>query len=271
MKISKIITLALGTACSITFLSGCAAGFFEEEINVVFMNEGEIVDSGVITQFKNYKTPSISDAYIPTDFRFLGWTTYSMEELDYSSPSNFKSQYIGAGRMIHYMEAKPHAVNSTVTYNALIMHKDDIPKEYHYAVIAWYDKAGTSGIVEDNINWLNEHLTTYLTNEGVSEEDISTVVFRGYTGNVGPSTGQILYDGDVDIMLGWGSVDNITSTGSIPAESIEESVALSVVYNGETKNRHIHRISKNPGGEKVMEFLKSQEVTLYFNPNAASE
>ena len=72
MKLSKIITLALGTACSITFLSGCAAGFFEEEINVVFMNEGEVVDAGVITQFKNYQTPSISEAYIPNDFRFLG-------------------------------------------------------------------------------------------------------------------------------------------------------------------------------------------------------
>ena len=267
MKLSKIITLALGTACSITFLSGCAAGFFEEEINVVFMNEGEVVDSGVVTQFKNYKTPSISEAYIPTDFRFLGWTTYDVSELDYSSPSNFKTQYIGAGRMVHYMEAKPHAINSTVTYQALIMHKDDIPKEYHYAVIAWYDKAGTSGLTQTNIDWVNEHLTTYLSNEGVSEDDINTVVFRGYSGNVGPTTGQILYDGDVDIMFGWGSLSNITTTGSIPEESVRESVPFSLIYNGETKNRYLHRISDNPGGIKVMEFLQSEEVTNYFNPS----
>ena len=267
MKLRNIITLALGTACSVTFLSGCAAGIFEEEINVVFMNEGEIVDAGSVTQFKNYLTPSISDAYIPTDFRFLGWTPYSLNELDLSSVANFKKQYIGAGRMVHYMEAKPHAVNSTVTYNALIMHKDDIPKEYHYAVVAWYDKASTSGITQANMDWVNEHLTTYLTNEGVSQEDINSIVFRGYTGNVGPSTGQILYDGDVDIMFGWGSVSNITTTGSIPEESIAESVPFTVVYNGETKNRYLHRISENAGGIKVMEFLKSEEVTSYFNPS----
>ena len=267
MKISKIIPLALGTACSITFLSGCAAGFFEEEINVVFMNEGEVVDSGVITQFKNYKTPTISEAYIPTDFRFLGWTTYEAEELDYSNPTNFKSQYIGAGRMVHYMEAKPFAINSTVTYKALIMHKDDIPKEYHYAVIAWYDKAGTSGITDDNMSWVNEQLTTYLTNEGVSQEDINSVVLRGYSGNVGPTTGQILYDGDVDVMFGWGSLSNITTTGSIPEESVRESVPFTLIYNGETKNRYLHRISDNPGGIKVMEFFQTEEVTNYFNPS----
>ena len=266
MKLRKLITLALGIACSAAFLTGCGAGVFEEEIHVVFMNEGEIVDSGTITQFKNYKTPTIDDAYIPTDFRFLGWTTYDVTELDYSSPTNFKSQYIGAGRMIHYMEAKPYAVNSTVTYNALIMHKDDIPKEYHYAVVAWYDKASTSGIVQANIDWVSEHLNAYLKNEGVSEEDINTVVFRGYSGNVGPTTGQILYDGDVDIMFGWGSLDNITTTGSIPADSVRESVQFPLIYNGETKNRYVHRISDNAGGLKVMEFLQSQEVAFYFNP-----
>ena len=269
MKLRKLITLALGTACGMAFLTGCAAGFFEEEIHVVFMNEGAIVDSGTITQFKNYKTPTISDAYIPTDFRFLGWTTYEVNELDYTSPTNFKSQYIGAGRMIHYMEAKPYAVNSTVTYKALIMHKDDIPKEYHYAVVAWYDKAGTSGLTQANIDWVSEHLNTYLTKEGVSEDDIKTVVFRGYSGNVGPSTGQILYDGDVDVMLGWGSLSNITTTGSIPEESVRETVDFHLVYNGETKNRTIHRISDNEGGIKVMQFLQSEEVTSYFNPATA--
>ena len=266
MKLRKLITLLLGTACSMAFLSGCAAGFFEEEINVVFMNEGAIVDSGTITQFKNYKTPSIDEAYIPTDYKFLGWTTYALEELDFSDPVHFKSQYIGAGRMIHYMEAKPHAVNSAVTYNALMLHKDDIPKEYHYAVVAWYDKAGTSGITADNMVWVEEHLTSYLTKEGVSKTDIDSVVFRGYSGNVGPSTGQILYDGDVDIMFGWGSLSNITTTGSIPEESVKESVPFSLIYNGETKNRYVHRISDNPGGLLVMNFFQSEEVTSYFNP-----
>lgn len=267
MKLNKKIVLALGIALSVTTLSSCAAGFFEEEINVVFMNEGKIVDSGVVTQFKNYKTPLLDDSYVPHDFKFLGWTTYDVSELDYSSVSNFKSQYIGAGRMVHYMEAKPKATNKTTTYQALILHKDDIPKEYHYAVVAWYDKVATSGISEGNINWLSEHLNTYLLSESVSQEDVNTVLFRGYTGNVGQSTGQILFDGDVDIMFGWGSKENITTTGSIPSESIYESVEFPLIYEGNTKNRHIHRITENEGALKVMEFLKSEEVHNYFNPS----
>ena len=268
MKLRNIIAFTLGTACSLAFVSGCAAGMFEEEIKVVFMNEGEVVDSGTVTQFLNYQSPVIDDAYIPTNYKFLGWTPYSMDQLDLTSSSALKSQYIAGGRMVHYMEAKPHAVKGTTTYNALIMHKDDIPQEYHYAVVAWYDKAGTSGITADNMEWVNEHLTTYLTNEGVSKEDLATVVVRGYTGNVGPSTGQILFDGDVDVMFGWGSVSNITTTGSIPEDSIEESLPFSLVYNGETKNRYVHRISKKEGAIKVMQFFASEEVTNYFNPAA---
>lgn len=268
MKLRKIITLALGTACSLAFVSGCAAGMFEEEINVVFMNEGEVIDSGTVTQFQNYQSPTISDAYIPTNYKFLGWTPYSFDQLDLSSASALKNQYIAGGRMVHYKEAKPHAVNGTTTYNALILHKDEIPQEYHYAVVAWYDKAGTSGITADNMEWVNEHLISYLANDGVSKEDLDTVVVRGYSGNVGPSTGQILFDGDVDVMFGWGSVDNITTTGSIPVESIEESVPFSLIYNGETKNRYVHRISQKEGAIKVMNFFASEEVTSYFNQGA---
>ena len=249
-------------------LSGCAFKALEKEINVVFMNEGQIVDSGTVTQFKNIKSPTISEAYVPDGYRFLGWTGYQMNQLDLSSASKFKTQYIGGGRMVHYMEVKDFAVNSTVTLEALIMDKDDIPKDYHYAVVAWYDKAGTSGLSQDKIDTYQGMVTSYLGNEGVSEDDIKTVLFRGYSGNVGPTTGQILYDDDVDIMLGWGSVSNITTTGSIPEEMIKESVELPVLYNGEVKNRYIHRLSDNPGAIKVMEYLKSDTSKNFFNPTA---
>ena len=105
MNFKKGIVAGLGIAMSIVALTGCAARMFEEKINVVFKNEGAIVDSGTVTQFDNIKSPTISDAYIPTDFRFLGWTAIPEEDMDYSSATNFKSQYIGAGRMVHYMTA----------------------------------------------------------------------------------------------------------------------------------------------------------------------
>lgn len=265
MKFKKLIAAVIGVVTSVCFLSGCAAQVFEEKINVVFKNEGQIVASGEVTQFDNYQSPVIDDAYIPNNYRFLGWTFYQMNELDYGNPQNFKTQYIGGGRMVHYMDVRDHAKNSTVVFNALIMHKDDIPKEYHYAVLAWYDKVGNSGLNQGIMDEYEVMLKAYLANEGVSQTDIDSVVVRGYAGNVGPTTGQILYDNDVDIMFGWGSLNNITTTGSIPEESVLASIEYQITYEGTIKNRYIHQLGTSEGTLKVMEYLLSQESIDFFN------
>ncbi|MGM9813336.1 MAG: hypothetical protein ACI32C_00270 [Candidatus Enteromonas sp.] len=271
MKKSNALLL-LAALTALPAISSCAAKALEREINVVFRNEGEILDQGTVTQFKNVKSPVVGDAYIPTDYRFLGWTAYTLEELDYGSVENFRTQYIGGGRMVHYMDLYPFAKDSsTVVLDALILHKDDIPREYHYAVLAWYDKAGTSGLTPEMMETYSSMTSDYLTSEGVSEEDVNSVVFRGYAGNVGPTTGQILYDGDVDIMLGWGSVSNITTTGSIPEDSILESVEFPILYQGAIKNRYIHRLTDNPGAIKLMDYLKSEASADFFNPTPAGE
>ena len=264
MKNKKILLVLLGAATSMSFLSGCAAKALERELNVVFMNEGEIIDSGVITQFKNIKSPTISDSYVPTDYRFLGWTCYSLNELDLSSATNFKKQYIAGGRMVHYTDVAKFAENQTVVCEALIMHKDDIPKDYHYVVVAWYDKVATSGLDEKNMKPYQDMVMTYLTNQGVSQDDLKSVLFRPYTGNVGQSTGQIMFDGDVDIMFGWAA--NISTTGTIPPESVLEDATF-VVPGITTPTRHIQRLSDSEGALKTMEFLKSEDTLKYFNPS----
>ena len=108
-------------------------------------------------------------------------------------------------------------------------------------------------------------IKSYLASEGVSQTDIDSVVVRGYAGNVGPTTGQILTDEDVDIMLGWGSLNNITTTGSIPEEMVKESVEYQITYGGTSKNRYIHRLTETEGCMKLMEYLKSEQSTTYFN------
>ena len=269
MKKNKIILAILGATLSLGLLPGCAFKTLEEELNVVFMNEGQMVDSGTITQFKNIKSPTISDAYVPTDYRFLGWTCYQENQLDLQNATHFKTQYIAGGRMVHYMDVKKFAVNKTVTCQALIMHKDDIPKDYHYVVLAWYDKAANSGLNQAKMDTYATMLKSYLTKEGVSEEDVKSVVVRGYSGNVGPTTGQILYDDDVDVMIGWGSANNITTTGSIPEEMIKQSESYPIFYDGAVKNRYVHRLTDTEGSLKLMEYLMSEESKNYFNPTEA--
>ena len=162
MKKLKLFPLLITSLLGVTTLTGCAIDLFEDELNVVFMNEGQIVDNGVITQYKNFRTPELDEAYVPTDYRFLGWTAYDYSELDLQDATHFKTQYIMAGRMVHYMEAKPFAVNRTTVYTALILHKDEIPKDYHYAVIAWYDKESTTGINSGEMKTLINKTKDYL-------------------------------------------------------------------------------------------------------------
>ena len=265
MRKHKLFPLLLASLFGVVTLSGCAANLFEEEINVVFKNEGKIVDSGVVTQFTNYKTPTIDESYVPTDYRFLGWTTLENSQLDLNNAKHFKTQYISAGRMVHYNEAKPYSINQTTTYRALIMHKDRIPKDYHYVVIAWYDKTATSGINSTQIGTLTKKLKAHLKGQGVSDADISTVVIRGYTGNVGPSCGQIMYDGDVDIMLGWGNQDNVINTGGMTADMLLQSEQFKVTYNGAEKTRYLHRLTATEASISVMQYLLSDEVHDIFN------
>jgi len=264
----KIIVLILTLILSITSvfaLTSCAAvKGLEEEFNVVFMNEGEIVGYDTVTQFKNILTPDIDEAYIPDGYRFYGWTAYALKDVD-PTAANFKQTYIGGGKMLHYMDVKGYENNRTVVMNALILDKNAVPKEYHYAVIAWYDKVATSGISAAQMATLEERLIAYLKSEGVSDEDIATIVVRGYTGNVGPSCGQIMADEDVDIMLGWGSASNVTSTGGMPESMLLESVVFPVIYNGETKNRNIHRLTDSESVNKVFAWLQSEDCTAIFN------
>jgi hypothetical protein len=166
------------------------------------------------------------------------------------------------------MDVKDFASNNTVVLDALIMHKDDIPQEYHYAVLAWYDKEANSGLNQARMDTFETMLKAHLTSEGVSDEDVASVVVRGYAGNVGPTTGQILYDNDVDIMLGWGSLSNITTTGSIPEESVLSTHEYSIVNGGTPHNRYIHTLDNSEGATKVLNYLLSEEAINFFTEAA---
>ena len=262
-KITALIFVLVLSMTAAFSMTSCAAKIWEEEFNVVFMNEGEIIESGTVSQFKNFLAPTIDEAYVPDGYKFFGWSAYAENELD-PTAKDFKSKLIGGGKMVHYMDVKGHEDNRTVVMNAIILDKNAVPKEYHYVVIAWYDKVATSGISQAQMDTLQAKLFAYLRSEGVSEEDISTIVIRGYTGNVGPSCGQIMADEDVDIMLGWGSADNVTSTGGMKPEMLLESVAYTVVYNGTTKTRHLHRLTDTESVNKVMAWLQTEECTSIF-------
>ena len=186
----------------VAITTSCAAKAFEVELNVVFMVEDEIIGYDTVTQFKNIKSPELSEAYIPEGYKLFGWTALNPDSIRGDDPK-IDEKYIGNGAMVHYDDVDEYAKNTTVILRPLMIDKAEIPVVYHYVVIAWYDKPATSGVDSVLMGRLQTSLFAYLRNNGVSEEDIATIVIRGYTGNVGTSCGQIMKDEDVDIMLAW--------------------------------------------------------------------
>lgn len=260
MKFIKRFFVVLISIFLLAIDTSCFAKAFEEEINVVFMYEDEYISHDTVTQFKNIKCPELDEAYIPDGYKFFGWTPYNPDTVK-ATDVNFKDKYIGDGKMVHWADIEEYKENSTVILKALMIDKEDIPKVYHYVVIAWYDKVATSGLDQAKIDVFTDALLTHLRSNGVSEEDINSIVIRGYTGNVGTTCGQIMEDDDVDIMLGWGSKDNVTSTGGMAPESILETVKEFKV--GE-KNRTLHRLTDKETAISVFEWLQTPECRNLF-------
>lgn len=260
MKKFKILSLFLVLLLALTSLSACMAQGLEQELNVVFMYEDELITSVKIDQFTNAKTPTLPKTYIPDGYRFFGWTPLDPEEVK-ATDENFKEEYVGPGKMVHWADVNKYAVNSTVICKALLINEDDIPKVYHYLVIAWYNKVSTTGITETMIENMTTKLNEYLKKEGVSDDDIKSIEIRGYTGNVGASCGLIMENGDVDIMLGWSSRSNVIGTGGMSEEMLLESVSLQV---STTNTRMIHRLTDTEQTNKVFAWMQSDEFKAVF-------
>ena len=260
MKFIKRFFMVLISVFLLATNTSCFAKAFEEEINVVFMYEDEYIAHDTVTQFKNIKSPELSDAYIPDGYKFFGWTPYNPDTVK-ATDENFKDKYIGAGKMVHWSDVEEHQENSTVILRALMIDKEEIPKVYHYVVIAWYDKVATSGLDQAKMDIFQEALFTHLRSINVSEEDLNSIVIRPYTGNVGTTCGQIMEDDDVDLMFGWSSIDNVTSTGGMDPNDLLETITE---YKVGEKNRTIHRLTDKATAITVLDWMKSDPCRNLF-------
>lgn len=255
----KLFLLILSIFLVFTTTS-CVAKSFEKEINVVFMYEDEFISSDTVTQFKNIKTPKLSDAYIPDGYKFFGWTPLDPDTIK-ATDEDFETKYVGAGKMLHWSDIDKYISNNTIICKALMIDKAEIPVPYHYVVIAWYDKVATSGIDSNLIETFQNALFANLRSNGVSEEDLQSIVIRAYTGNVGTTCGQIMSDEDVDIMLGWSSRSNLTTTGGMSESMLLESVTD---YAVGSKTRAIHRLTDKETAKLVFDWMKTDECRDLF-------
>lgn len=206
------------------------------------------------------------EEYIPEESKFLGWTPLEENKLSFGDAYKFHREYFPLGNIfITYDDLSEITTKESVTLRPLILPKKDIPKADYFAVIAWYNKTGTSGLDRSKVDSFENETKKDMKQNNYLDNEINKLCFRSYTGNVGPTTNEIVEDGDVDIMLGWGSAPNISEVGAIPYETIYESIEIKVSDgNGGNKNRYLHRISNDENAIAVFNLIVNSDLLHFF-------
>lgn len=250
----KIRSLPLLVLLSLGVSSCSLVKGLEHNVTVVFEYDGEIIDSGVVNQFTNYVTPLLSDAQIPVNHEFYGWTRLNPDSLDVTSAS-FSTQYIEKGSVVHYQDIASYYENSSITLKPVFINIDDIPIPEYYIAIGWYAKSSTSGISEEKMASWTESLKTFLTNNGATSEDLENVKITPYVGDVATAGSLINKDRYNDILIGFGK--NIGSTGGV---SFIENYGP--VKMGSKENRYITLLNEKENSIKVFNWLKEEGAAL---------
>lgn len=189
---------------------------------------------------------------VPENYTFLGFTNE-----ENGTEVKVRTTLDGS---LKYDDVKTLLVEGDTTLDLYPVFQAPDVVRTHYAVIAWYNKVATSGLDSTIMKQVEDGIKAYLKTQNVSDDDISTIIFKGYEGNVADSTTEIMTDGNVDIMLGWGS--NITSTGKIPESQVQKSV--DGVTMGEKTGRMMHLLSSDEGVELVFTYLSSEDGLKLF-------
>lgn len=223
----SFIAVLLAVIMGFAVLSGCSLiKGLEHDVQVILINDGEYVGTYTVNQFnnaivpevekpveegenpKNYLdgTPMYDEDGNAINYTFVGWSV--KENWTEEDGEEYLSENTG---LIRYDDVKDFVGDESLSITLYAAYSVVPPRDL---VIAWYDKETTSGLNQTYMDAFEENLYSYLETQGYDTASMD-IVIRGYSGDVGTTCSQIIKDGDVDIMVGWSSTSNITSTGGM--------------------------------------------------------
>lgn len=246
MKLRKkllLIPLALMSLTSCETLQG-----LEEEINVVFEYNGNIIYSDYATQFRNVIMPNLDESEIPVDCEFFGWTWKDQDSF-HPEDEDFETNFFEKDGVIHYAEVKDLAFNSTVTLYPVFFAIDEIPVEYHYLAVGWYAKTSTSGLDQAKMDAWTVDLKEFLKTNGATDADLESVLVKPYDGDIATAGSLINRDRYCNVLVGFGG--NIGSLGGV--EFVEN--VSGIPMGGKT--RYVTLITDDPLSRSVFEWIQT--------------
>lgn len=245
MKKHLVATLLVAVMCLLT-LSACSfvAGL-ENDVNITLNVNGNALDGNyVVNTFNNAIVP-VPEA--PKGDVFLGWTA----DKDWQNKDIADVALSQNKGLIRYDDVKDYAADGKITLYAVFG-----VQPRHDIAVAWYDKEKTSGLNQDVMDEFLTALKAFLTTQGYTPDSMDIVV-RGYAGNVGPTCGAIMDDGDIDIMVGWAAASNIEGTGGMKRGVDFLQNYGNITLTGASKARYTAKLSDSEVVNKVYQWILS--------------
>lgn len=245
MKKHLVATLLVAVMCLLTLSACSVVAGLENDVNITLNVNGNASDGNyVVNTFNNAIVP-VPEA--PKGDVFLGWTA----DKDWQNKDIADVALSQNKGLIRYDDVKDYAVDGKITLYAVFG-----VQPRHDIAVAWYDKEKTSGLNQGVMDEFLTALKAFLTTQGYTPDSMDIVV-RGYAGNVGPTCGAIMDDGDIDIMVGWAAASNIEGTGGMKRGVDFLQNYGNITLTGASKARYTAKLSDSEVVNKVYQWILS--------------
>lgn len=245
MKKHLVATLLVAVMCLLTLSACSVVAGLENDVNITLNVNGNALDGNyVVNTFNNAIVP-VPEA--PKGDVFLGWTA----DKDWQNKDIADVALSQNKGLIRYDDVKNYAVDGKITLYAVFG-----VQPRHDIAVAWYDKEKTSGLNQGVMDEFLTALKAFLTTQGYTPDSMDIVV-RGYAGNVGPTCGAIMDDGDIDIMVGWAAASNIEGTGGMKRGVDFMQNYGNIKLTGASKARYTAKLSDSEVVNKVYQWILS--------------
>lgn len=245
MKKHLVATLLVAVMCLLTLSACSVVAGLENDVNITLNVNGNALDGNyVVNTFNNAIVP-VPEA--PKGDVFLGWTA----DKDWQNKDIADVALSQNKGLIRYDDVKNYAVDGKITLYAVFG-----VQPRHDIAVAWYDKEKTSGLNQGVMDEFLTALKAFLTTQGYTPDSMDIVV-RGYAGNVGPTCGAIMDDGDIDIMVGWAAASNIEGTGGMKRGVDFLQNYGNITLTGASKARYTAKLSDSEVVNKVYRWILS--------------
>lgn len=245
MKKHLVATFLVAVMCLLTLSACSVVAGLENDVNITLNVNGNALDGNyVVNTFNNAIVP-VPEA--PKGDVFLGWTA----DKDWQNKDIADVALSQNKGLIRYDDVKDYAVDGKITLYAVFG-----VQPRHDIAVAWYDKEKTSGLNQGVMDEFLTALKAFLTTQGYTPDSMDIVV-RGYAGNVGPTCGAIMDDGDIDIMVGWAAASNIEGTGGMKRGVDFLQNYGNIKLTGAGKARYTAKLSDSEVVNKVYQWILS--------------